>query len=212
MLLAFSLTSCMDEDIVSPTWNEDAFEPISSLQPFSDVVPAYDFDYWELVWHSEQEDFVHFRFGLICKDANDPMKCAQQFYGINQSGQGFQQDQLESGGNYYYLRSNEQGYNKNWYNREELSAFLGAIDSKGDALLVAAANGYYFEKDHRAVSGIKQEGKGYRIIALKTVSTCTPYQVNKVLMEIDQNARLKVLDEAVFISTPTECIPDQKNE
>ncbi|MEL7146929.1 MAG: hypothetical protein AAFO69_11210 [Bacteroidota bacterium] len=212
LLLAATLTSCLDEDIVSPTWNDASFEPIQSLQPFEDAIPAYDFDYWELVWHKPQGDEVHFRSGVICKDAEDPMDCAQQFYRIRQLGTEFPKENESGANHYYYLRSNEQGYNKYWYDREDLSAFLGAIDSKGDALLIAAANGYHFEKGQRSASGIKQEGNTYRIIALKTVSICAPFQVNKVLLEVDQNANLNVLDEAVYLHEEKSCSPAQKGE
>ena len=214
ILLAVSLTSCVDEDIVSPSWNEDSFEPINSLQPFSEVIPAYDFDYWELVHHVDQKDFVQFGNGSICKDAEDPLLCASQFYQIEISQLNDERPltQNNGGDNYYYLRSNEQGYNKYWHSREEISAFLGAIDSKGDALLIAAFNGYFFEKEDTSSSGIRQDEKNYHIIALKVVSRCSPYQVNKVLLEVDQNARLKILDERIHAIDAHACLDDQKNE
>lgn len=206
-IVLLTLTSCLNEDLDSVTWEESAFEPISSLQPYEAVAPAYDFDYWELVWHAGEkgEEFVHFRNGSICKDANDPMQCSFQFYYMDRSGAGFDNGSKEPTSSYYFLRSNEQGYNKYWYTREELSVFLGAIDSKGDALLVAASNGYFFGKHDIKASGIRKHQNGYQIICLKTVSNCAPLQINRVLVEVDQNARLTVLDEDVYLREDQAC-------
>jgi len=198
------VSSCTDEELLESSWEEEKFSPITSNQPFQDVKPAYDFDYWELIWHSGEEEKVHFRHGSICKDANDPMKCAFKFYRMDETGAGFSGNMTHRD-DYYYLKSNEQGYNKVWDEMDELKIFLGMIDSEGDALLLASASGYYFQKDDQFLSGIKKRKNGYELIALKTISNCDPFQVNRVLLRIDKNGNITKSGERVYINEAKEC-------
>ena len=198
--------SCTDEDLVETSWNYSGFSEIESYQPFEDVNPAYDFDYWELVKHTPDfPETVQFRFGTICKDSNDPRKCAHNFFRMEETGINFSNNP-KSEKVYYYLKSNERDYNKVWNSVEDLKAFLGTIDSEGDALLLAAANGYFFVKDDRYLSGIRKSKNGYDVIGLKIVSTCEPFQINKFLLQIDKNGNIDAKDDAIFVDDQKKCV------
>ncbi len=208
LLTIFSLIGCTDEDIIEASWDYTDFKAINSYQPFQDVKPAYDFDYWELIKHnSNNQEVVQFRFGAICKDANEPMKCAFSFFKMDQMGINFSEGS-NSDESYYYLKSNQQDYNKIWDSIEELKSFLGPIDSEGDALLVAAANGYYFEKDDINMSGIRKTNDGYDIIGLKTIKVCEPLQINQYFLKIDKNGNLDATAEKAFIDDEKKCLLD----
>lgn len=200
------LSSCTDEELIETSWNYSEFKSIDSYQPFEDVKPAYDFDYWELIKHTtDHKETIQFRFGVICKDSNNPRKCTYDFFRMDDTGINFNYDPKNSRA-YYYLKSNQQDYNKTWNSVDELKAFLGIIDSEGDALLLAAANGYFFAKDDRYMSGIRKKDDGYDVIGLKTISTCEPLQINKFLLQIDKNGNIKAKDEIIFIDDQKKCI------
>lgn len=199
------LTSCTDEDLIESSWDYSGFSPVESHQPFEDVQPAYDFDYWELVKHSpNQPETVQFRFGTVCKEADNPRKCTYNFFRIEETGIQFAENSEEDQ-TYYYIKSNQRDYNKVWESVDELKTFLGTIDSEGDALLLAAANGYFFAKDDRYMSGIRKKDDGYDVIGLKIVSTCEPYQINKFLLQIDRNGNIESKDNAIFIDEMKKC-------
>ena len=200
------LTSCTDENLIESSWDYSGFSPIESHQPFEDVQPAYEFDYWELVKHTpDQPETVQFRFGSVCKEANNPRKCTYNFFRMEDTGINFAES-TKKDQTYYYLKSNQRDYNKVWESVDDLKTFLGTIDSEGDALLLAAANGYFFVTDDRHMSGIRKNKDGYDVIGLKIVSTCEPYQINKFLLQIDKNGNVDSSDDVIFVDEMKKCV------
>lgn len=199
---AFLFTSCLEDDVPAVSWDHTKFSKIEAEMPFSSVSPSYDFDYWEVVSPSDDpEGKILFRKGLICREAENPINCTLDFY-----GKGRKELAAHLAGNApFYIRTNQKGYNKLWQDRDEILKFTGIVDSEGDALLIAAAYGYFFEIGDTWMSGVRKRNDGYEIIALKTVNNCQPRLINQYLLKVDRNGNISANAEKVFIDEEEAC-------
>ncbi len=196
-------SSCEEEDLTRLI-DDGSFEALPSEQPFQGVNPSYEFDYWELVWQDNLgNEFVHFKTGTKCKNIEISHNCLKEFNDLDGSGAGFG---INKRGGHYFIRTNENGYNKAWTSIAELNEFLGHIDSYGDALLKAAAHGYYFEKENTRLSGVKKVADHFEVIAMKVMNECNPLRIDQFLLKIDKTGDIEVVLKNIFLEEASSCI------
>ncbi|MGB3465214.1 MAG: hypothetical protein WBA74_08090, partial [Cyclobacteriaceae bacterium] len=173
---------------------------------FETVKPPYDFNYWEIVRPSTEKTGgdIRFRKGMICQSAENPIECSLDFYRTDDSLTETIEEVINNDMP-FYIRTNQRNYNRFWLGSDELKKFIGVVDSKGDALLIAAAAGFFFETNDSYMSGIRQTRSGYEIIALKTISECKPLLINQYLLKVDQNGNMEAEAEKVFIDEAKTC-------
>ncbi|SHF88713.1 hypothetical protein SAMN05444483_103106 [Salegentibacter echinorum] len=207
LILIFTLIfliSCSSDDAITT----DGFEPISEKYPFYDLDPAVATNYWELNYvianggeNNEEEIIV--QKGTLCDQAEESV-CVKEFQEL-QPEFGFASGCLP-GLCYLYLKHQVDSQNQLVDSKDKLLEFLGAINTKEEALLWARANDYYFQVERIDAGAIKTTGSNFELIVLKTVSYCTPVQSNRYHLKIKPSGDIKILKEEVFSRDENSCV------
>lgn len=130
-----------DDIIRDPLWPDIDLSLYQSGLPFRNIRPS-TIDYWELRLIADHRVVV--AVGDKCSKASNPQACVTEFDALR----------VDSGfGNavcrepFYpcleYIVSNQGDTNRIWNTLDKLKEFLGTIDSKEEALLLAEGHGFY---------------------------------------------------------------------
>ncbi|SHF88640.1 hypothetical protein SAMN05444483_103103 [Salegentibacter echinorum] len=179
------------------------FEAISET-PYAGLIPKDPVDYFEIVNYLDGIIYS-FSQGELCLEAEDEEACIEQFNNLIPEG-GFVISCLPAGC-YTFIRHQTAGVNELVTTDEELLEFLGSIDSKADALLLALANDYYWTENDIENGAIKETCDGaYELIASKIVSSCVPLQISRFHLRITTSGEIIILDEQVIEYEENLCI------
>ena len=206
-ILFFTLVlfvSCSTDDTIS---TKD-FEPISEEYPFRDLDAGIENNYWELVqaFVNGPDDFnekIIGQNGVLCASEEDDM-CKEEFNNLKPE-YGFAPSCLP-GLCFYYLKYQANNENNLVASTDDLLQFLGAINTKEEALLWIRANDYYYRINDIDGGAIKATNSGFELILLKTVSYCTPIQTNRYHLKLTANGDIEVLKEKVFSVDKNSCV------
>lgn len=206
-LLIFALimlVSCSTDDSITT----DGFEPISDRYPFDDLQPDVATDYWEVNFVSVngRDDFneeIIVRNGVLCLDAEDDL-CQDEFENLKPEF-GFAPGCLPASC-FLYLKYQAGDQNHLVATKDELLQFLGAINTKEEALLWTRANDYYFRVNDINRGAIKTTKTGFELIVLRTVSYCIPVQTNRYHLLLKPNGDIEVINEEVFSVDENSCV------
>jgi len=90
------------------------------------------------------------------------------------------------------IMSIKDNHVKFWTNLSDIPTFLGTIDTKNEALLLAHFMGFFFRFDDKE-NGIKETGDSYVIHAFRYVSTCSPVQLDRFSLKIYRSGEVWIL-------------------
>ena len=179
------------------------FEAIPESSFYDSIIPEEPVDYFEIVNYLDGIIFS-FSKGELCAEAEDMANCINEFNNLIPED-GFVISCLPAGC-YTFIREQTDGINNLITTDEELLEFLGSIDSKGDALLVALANDYYWSTADIENGAIKEACSGYELIVSKIVSSCTPLQIDRFHLRITPSAEIIILNQEVIVFDENLCI------
>ncbi len=179
------------------------FETIPDSSFYDSITPGEPVDYFEIVTYLD-EILFSFSQGELCADAEDMANCISEFNNL------IAEDDIVisclTAGCYTFIREQTDGINELVTTDAELLDFLGNIDSKGDALLLALANDYYWSTNDIENGAIKEACEGYELIVSKIVSSCAPLQIDRFHLSITPSGQIIVLDQEVIEYAEDLCI------
>ena len=234
LILFFVMMGCIttgDDDIYrDPLWPDIDLSLYQSYQiDWNNVRPAMPTDYWEMrsrFGHTNTQITV--TVGDKCSKALDRQACTTEFDALR-ADSSFGNLICSDSTIYwcqqqYYIVSNFGNENRIWDTLDKLKAFLGTIDSKEEALLLARGHGFFTSG---AVSvgnrfganatngpywgavayadmpapplhgGIREIDGEYELIVAKAISVCMPRQENRYLIRIKPSGDLVILREQI---------------
>ncbi|MDT0644956.1 hypothetical protein RM553_19140, partial [Zunongwangia sp. F363] len=175
------------------------FEAIPESSFYESITPEDPVDYFQIVTYLDEIIFS-FSQGELCADAEDMANCINEFENLI-AEDGFVTSCLPAGC-YTFIREQTEGIKELVTTDEELLEFLGSIDSKGDALLWALANDYYWSANDMENGAIKEACNGYELIVSKIVSYCVPLQIDRFHLKITPSGQIIILNqEMIYFST-----------
>lgn len=200
---ALLFISCSNDDSFDVNLNE--FDPVPESYPYAEIHPLSNPDYIAFVRKIEGEEYILGTIGNLCSEENtEDTSCVENFENIT-SDTGFYYGCLPSSC-LYYIKGQSESENFVVGSREELIQFLGDINTRSEALLVAFSNGYYFSDNNLETGAYKAVSDGYELIGLKMVRDCTPLQTNRYHLKAKTNGELIVLDEEVYSVDENACV------
>lgn len=203
LLMMIFLISC-DKDDPGIDVDLNKFEQITENYPFDELVPASEDLYWELIFSTYDDEQVVATGGDKCGDAGEE-DCVDGFDALVSKDEGFGFGSA-SMTYFYYLKYQTESENVLVTTYNGLLNFLGEIDSEGDALLLAVANGYSFNTSNKQGGAIRQTKNGYEVLATRLVSACSPVQTNRYHLKITTEGEVIILDEEVLDIMENGCI------
>lgn len=180
-----------------------AFEAIPESSFYSELKPENPVDYFEIVNYLD-EILYSFSQGNLCTDAVDVLSCTNEFNNLIAEDGFYISCRPEAC--YTFIRHQTAGVNELVTTDEELREFLGTIDSKGDALLYALSNDYYWSTNDIENGAIKEACTGYELIVNKIISYCAPLQINRFHLKISPSGEIDILEEEVVFFEEDVCI------
>ncbi len=191
MIIALTL-SCEENEAIDV--NLTSFEQITERFPFDNLQPAEGSEYWELNHHMDDKTETIASMGTLCAGSENPDECADAFQLIT-SGYGFGEGCLP-GTCFFYVKLQQAGEILLLKNKSEVRNFLGEINSKSDAILLAVAEGYGFSTEKKEAGAIREKGSSaYQLLVTKLVKSCSPIQTNRYLLEISRDGTLIIKQE-----------------
>jgi len=196
LLLVSSAVGC---DVVGVEGFADfgRFDEIPALEmlDYSNVEPARSYDVWELRESFEgvtQE--VIGAGGTTGRGGLDPAVLAE-FESIGATF-GF--------GNYClpgscsrFIVSVRGDLIEVWRNAAEVRSFLGPIDTREDAILLALAHGYTWG-DVKETAAIREVGTTYELVVVRMVKFCAPVETDRYLLQVRADGRLTELKSEIW--------------
>ncbi|MEO2072001.1 MAG: hypothetical protein ABGW99_11770 [Zunongwangia sp.] len=209
--LVILLFSCSgDDEGLRVNFND--FEAIPEAYPFSDIQPETPIAYFEYIQSmpdyedpDDQNSIIYrnnvlFSFGETCSDVS----CKTAFNEL-QAEEGFNYSCLP-GYCFSYIKYQRQKDNFLVTSKEDVLNFLGEINTPGEALLVARANGYYWAVDEKNNGAIKEVQDGFELIVVKTVSYCLPFQTNRFHLKVDRQGNITIVSEEIAEIGENSCV------
>jgi len=204
ILLCVVIVSCDDVDKKGIQVDLNSFEAIQDEYPYESVIAANDPEYWELNYSLIVGAEVVFSSGTQCADVEDSDQCVSDFEAVS-SITGFG-DGCPPSYCYYFIKSQKDGNTSVVTNSAAVRLFLGEIDSKADAILLAISEGYVFSTTEKAIGAVKETATGYQLLMIKRVSDCVPVQVNRFLLSVRHDGTIEIRDEEIYSLNKNACI------
>ncbi|WP_300441754.1 hypothetical protein [Christiangramia sp.] len=179
------------------------FEAIPESSFYESIIPEEPVDFFEIVTYLDEIIYT-FSEGALCVDAENTEECMSEFNALI-AEDGFVISCLPAGC-YTFIREQTDGVNQLITTDEKLLEFLGTIDSKGDALLLAMANDYYWNRNDVENGAIRDICNGYELIVSKIVSFCAPLQIERFRLKITPSAEIIILDQEIIEFGEDLCI------
>lgn len=189
--------------------NLEEFQSIKEWYPYSNLLVEGDVNYYEMILefpaYDEMEHLILAQSGELCPNAENSDQCKTDFenlIGIS----GFLQGCIGICESFYYIRFQENSENTLVVTKEELKQFLGAIDSREDAILWAKVAGYDFQINEVANGGTKKINDGYELLMTRVVQFCIPVQTNRYHLKMKSDGSISILGEEILLIEENLCI------
>ena len=201
IFLVLISSACKDDDSKISV-NLDEFEQITQPYPYTDVSTEEAIDYWELLSSSIPDPL--FSAGTKCANSSNEGQCIYDFNATISENIGF-------GINcpldycFKYIRYQSKDEISLVTSTDDLIEFLGEINTKSDAILLATAYSYYFSTTKKEIGAIKEVKDGYEILTTQLVKFCSPIQTNRFLLKVSRNGKIEILKQEMY-STSNGCI------
>lgn len=186
--------------------NLGEFEAITEAYPYNELSPAEAVDYLEvLLTYGPNTEEVHLSKGTKCANATDSLGCVTAFDAFQNQVGGFGVHCLP-GYCAHYVKYQSADNISAVYTQEQLSEFLGTIDTKSDAILTAIAHNYRFNSQRKETGAIRTRSDGFELLVTKLVSACVPVQTNRYLIHVASDGTINILQEEVYEKDKDSCI------
>ena len=202
LILFFVMMGCTVTDDIyrEPLWPDIDLSLYRQYEVnWDNLKPSEEIDYWELRPISDHSAIL--KAGDKCKNATNRETCIAEFDALR-TDSGFGEICYLRFSCIRYVVTNQGGNNRLWDTLEELKSFLGTIDSKEEAILLAEGDGFFIScaiSGHPSCfpGGIREIDGEYEMIVQKQISFCGPHQMNRYLIRIDTSTGLRVLREQI---------------
>jgi len=228
LILFFVMMGCIppggDDVDRDPLWPDIDLSLYQSYPiGWHNVLPAVPTDYWEL--RSSSDHKVSLTVGDKCSKAQNPQACTREFDTLRVD-RGFGNPICRDAYVYpceQYIVSNHGNDNRVWDTLDKLKEFLGTIDSKAEALLLAEGHGFFtlsavsrgngttnqtsriswggvayaFTPSSPLDGGVREIDGEYELIVQKTISVCSPRHNNRYLIRIKPSGEFIILREQI---------------
>jgi hypothetical protein len=135
--------------------------------------------------------------GELCAGTTDPSSCKQSFKVLRATG-GFawHAHPLDL---VYYLAVNQGEDLYVVQTVEAVAEFLGTIESREEAMLLATAHGFYWGNptDNDTKGIIKKVDNGFEMVVMQLVSLCDPIQTDRVWIRITYEGNIEEIDREI---------------
>jgi len=193
LAVGFIISSC--EKIEDP-FDSEGFEPIVEAGIYDNLLPDSTYSYYEIrrfLAYDTTSYSVITSFG-----ANTYTDSIQPIYiGICDS-----MSQIAYSENIMSIKDNKVKF---WTSISDVTTFLGAIDTKNEALLLAHFMGLFFRFDDKE-NGIKENTDSYVIHAFRYISTCSPVQLDRFSLKIYKNGEIWILGKETESKVDGACM------
>lgn len=176
----------------------------------NNIHPAMTTDYWELRSNFDHKLIVS--AGDKCSKASNPQACTTEFDALR-ADHGFGDTICHTPPCGGYIVSNQGSNNQVWNTVDKLKEFLGTIDSKEEAVLLAEGHGF-FASDAVSLNnaywgvayaspppsyngGVREIDGEYELVVRKYISLCSPWRENRYLIRIKPSGDLIILREQI---------------
>lgn len=176
-------------------------------QPLAGVTSAVPADFVELRTRGGSEDGGRSSRGTLCTSAADASKCLSDYEAVEFRGD----EQLLFGQTVstfspqLVVVTDASGLHV-FRTPDEVRAWLLPVDSQGDALAVAQLAGYSVACGDIDRGAVGARGDGYRVLATKITSSCSPLETTGYLLDIDAQADIQEAESKVLASESGVCI------
>ena len=176
-----------------------AFEALD----FTTVEPSSPFLLWELREGDEGGTHRVLARGGSASPATIPAELPAAFNATKASS-GFDPTCLP-GYCYKYFVSLEGTTIRTWDSIEEAREFIGGVDNRVEAAIVAKSNGFYWVPP-KETAAIRDVAGGYELAVLALIRTCDPIQYDRFLVHVSTSGELKIRKREVWKREPGYCI------
>jgi hypothetical protein len=197
-----------DVDIASFT----ALAALDALDIAGDVTLAEAADYWELRRSAvgATEFTVVLSTGEKCATAADPAACETEFDELSAT-EGFGPACVEEEQDcFQYIALNRGDTNEIITSSEDLVTFLGDIDTRTEAAMVAYSHEYEWGingDQEPAAGGVREvEGGGYELLVTELVQTCEPVVRDRVLLNVATDGEITDTRRQIYSAACNECL------
>lgn len=135
--------------------------------------------------------------GELCAGATDPSSCRQSFEDLRATdGFAWHAHPLDRA---YYIAVNRGESSYVVQTVEEVVGFLGTIETREEAMLLARAHGFYWgDPNNNDTTGIiRTVNDGFEMVVMQTVSLCDPIQTDRVWIRITSEGRIEEIDREI---------------
>ena len=193
----------------TPIWNDIDLKAFTVTATYNDinwvnVQPTEASDYWEL-WERGYDQPLA-KVGDKCSKSTDVAACITAFDALRSNV-----GPLDPLCNSYlcrpiYVVSNQGDNNRLWDSLEKLKDFLGTINSKEEAILLARGHQFHAAPSVDIFSvGFRETDGEYELIALKMIGFGDPDKINRYLIRVRSSGELIVLREQIYQSFNKHC-------
>lgn len=172
----------------------DLLPPFTDLA-FASITTSAAFDLWEL---REATPAGAHRVvavgGSLDRSVVPPAVLAQ--FDATRAENGFDPSCLP-GYCYKYFVSLQGSRVDTWTSIEAVRAFLGPIDSRVEAAILAKGHGYFWEST-KETGAIRDVGGGYELVVLDLVKFCEPVEFDRFLVRIGSSGDVRIIKRQVW--------------
>ena len=188
LLMLLACSSFMDVE------KFELLAPFEEL-PLSTITTAAPYDLWELrAYRVSGTHAVIAGGGTVSRSAVPPALLAE--FDDTESLSGFDPGCLPSTC-YKYFVTLKGAVIDTWTSIQEVRAFLGTIDSRVEAAVMAKAHGYYWEAPTES-AGIRDIDGEYELVVLDLVEFCEPVQIDRFLLRISTTGEVRILKQQTW--------------
>jgi hypothetical protein len=194
------LLGCSD-GLIDP----ELYDPLPRFDDldFNLVQPSAPFLLWEIrQGFGPGQDPVVARGGTASRESIPPAILAQ--FDMIEAPSGFDVGCLP-GYCFKYVVTLEGSTVRTWTTVPELVEFMGPIDNRVEAAIVAKANAYYWTQEE-GTGGIRELSDGFELVVLEMVRSCAPVQVDRLVISISATGTQRVLRREVWTKDNNSCV------
>lgn len=179
----------------------DLLPPFQNLD-FAAVTPSTAFELWELRagWEGAPHQVLA-RGGTVDRGAIAPALRAQ--FDGTEASTGFDPACLPAYC-YKYLVSLSGTTIRTWTTFQEAQAFLGTIDNRVEAAILAKADGFFWETP-KETAAIRDLPDGYELALLRLVNFCAPIRYDRFRIRIHASGSLILVKRELWRERKNEC-------
>ena len=185
--------------------NPEDYEQLPSLEDldFTSVEPSAPFLLWEL--REASAGGTHRVLARVASASQNPVPAdLMAAFNATTAPNGFDPTCLP-GYCYKYFVSLEGTTIRVWNSIDEARAFIGGVNNRVEAALIAKSNGFYWVPP-RETSAIREVAGGYELVVLELVRTCDPIQYDRVVVYVSASGALEVRKREVWERHSRVCI------